>query len=37
MCKKIIIPAQYNQGYFQMTHPSSTLGCLEDEEENVDE
>lgn len=39
MCKKMIIPAEYHQGYFQMPHPSSTLDCLEesDEEENIDE
>jgi hypothetical protein len=37
--KKTIIPAEYHQGYCQMPHPSSTLHCLEetDEEENVDE
>jgi len=39
MYKKIIIPAEYRQGYCQMPHPSSTLDCLEEtgEEENVDE
>jgi hypothetical protein len=39
MYKKTIIPAEYHQGYCQMPHPSSTLDCLEetDEEENVDE
>jgi hypothetical protein len=39
MCKKIIIPVEYRQGYNQMPCPSNTLDCLEerDKEENVDE